>query len=171
MLRGRADYEDGPHWKLFRVQGAMGRFRVVWPDLARTLLAVALTEADEELLVPLNSCYVITTRDPDTALTLTAWLNCTWIRETARAAADRAASGFARFNARVIRDLPLPPGVFSIPALRRIARSGARGNDVQEELDELCGSVLALPPSSRAALLQAAGISSPHRRGSAGRRR
>jgi hypothetical protein len=171
ILRGRADYDGGPQWRLFRVQGAMGSFRVVWPDLARTLLAVALTEAGEELLVPLNSCYVITTRDPDTALTLAAWLNCTWIRETARAAADRAASGFARFNARVVRDLPLPPEVFSMPALRRIAGAGARGDDVQEELDELCGSVLALSPSSRAVLLRAAGISSPHRRGSAGRRR
>jgi len=171
MLRARADYDDGPYWRLFRVQGAMGKFRVVWPDLARTLLAMALTGADEELLVPLNSCYVITTRDPSTALTLAAWLNCTWIRETARAAADRAASGFARFNARVVRDLPLPPGVLSMPALRRIAGSGARGHDVQEELDELCGSVLALSPSSRAALRQASGTSSPHSRGSAGRRR
>jgi hypothetical protein len=171
MLRGRADYDDGPPWKLFRVQGAMGRFRVIWPDLARALLAVALTGADEELLVPLNSCYVITARDRDTALTLAAWFNCTWIRETARATADRAASGFARFNARVVRDLPLPPGLFTMPALRRLAASGSRGDDVQEELDELCGSVLALSPSSRAALLQASGACSPHRRRSAGRRR
>ena len=171
MLRGRADYAEGPHWRLFRVQGAMGRFRVIWPDLARTLLAVALTEADEELLVPLNSCYVIATRDRDTALSLAAWFNCTWIREAARAAADRAASGFARFNARVVRDLPLPPRVFSEPALRRIAVAAARGDDFQEELDELCGSVLALSPASRAALLHAAGTGSPDRRGSAGRRR
>ena len=171
MLRSRADYVDGPHWRLFRVQGAMGRLRVVWPDLARTLLAVALTEADEELLVPLNSCYVISTRDRNSALTLAAWFNCTWIREVARAAADRAASGFARFNARVVRDLPLPPGVFAVPALRRLAVSGARGDEVQEELDELCGSVLALSPSSRAALLEASGTCSPHRRRSAGRRR
>ena len=169
MLRGRADYDQGPPWTLFRVRGAMGRYRVVWSDLARTMRAVALAGADEACLVPLNTCYVITTRDRDTALALTAWLNCTWVRVAARATADRAASGFARFNARVVRDLPLPPLVLSNPDLPRLAVAGARGVDIQEELDDLCGVMLALSPASRAALLQAAGSGTTDRGGITGR--
>ncbi|MDH5283560.1 MAG: N-6 DNA methylase, partial [Gemmatimonadota bacterium] len=168
LLRSRADHLEGPPWILFRVRGAMGRYRVIWPDLARTLRAVALTGIDEVSLVPLNSCYVITTRDRGSALALAAWLNCTWIRVAARSTADRAASGFARFNARVVRDLPLPARVFSDPDLPRLAIAGARGADIQEELDDRCGAILALSPPSRAALLQAARSGSAHRCGIAG---
>jgi hypothetical protein len=131
---------------------------------------VALVGADDASLVPLNSCYVITTRDRDSALALAAWLNCTWIRVAARSTADRAASGFARFNARVVRELPLPPRVLTDPDLPRLAMRGASGAEIQEELDDLCGAILALSPSCRSALLQDAGPGTADRGGIAGRR-
>ena len=104
----RADYRDGPPWTLFRTRAALGAHRVVWPDLARRLEAAALTGADAATLIPLNTCYVLVTADARTAQVLAALLNSEWIRALATVRAPLAASGFRRFNARVIEDLPLP---------------------------------------------------------------
>ncbi|MFN8648187.1 MAG: N-6 DNA methylase [Gemmatimonadales bacterium] len=157
VLRARVDYEGGPPWSLFRVRPALAPHRVVWPDLARALAAVALGGPASGGLVPLNTCYVVAVPDRRTALTLTAWLNCTWLRAAARAAADVAASGFARFNARVVGGLPLPASVLSDARLAALAERGARGDPVQEALDDLAAAHLALPATARALLARAPG--------------
>jgi hypothetical protein len=131
----------------------MGRYRVVWPDLARQLAAVPLVGEDDARLVPLNSCYVIRTRGREAALALAAWLNSTWLRALAKAAADRASSGFARFNARVVHGLPLPDAVLADEALPRLAESAMRGEDTQWQIDARCAELLGLSESGREALL------------------
>lgn len=171
LLTARVDFQGGPLWTLFRVRGAVAPHRVVWPDLSRQLMAAALTGPAETGVVPLNSCYIIATPDRAAALTLTAWLNSTWVRVLARAVADRAASGFARFNARVVADLPLPASVLSDPRLALLTQRAAGGHAIQEELDAVCAEHLALPHETRAILARAAGPGTAHRGGVAHRDR
>lgn len=169
LLRARVDYQGGPVWTLFRVRPAVAPHRVVWPDLARRLSAVALTGPAASGMVPLNSCYVLPVPGREIAHALAAWLNTTWLRATARAVADAAASGFARYNARIVSDLPLPATVLDDPRLPRLAERGALGEPVQEELDAVAAEHLALPRQSRAILAAAPGTGSDHRGRGAGR--
>ena len=150
-LTRRADYRDGPPWTLFRTRAALGANRVVWPDLARRLEAAALTGAAGGALIPMNTCYVLTATDGHIAEVLAALLNTTWIRALATIRAPLAASGFRRFNARVIEDLPLPPGAFEDTSLARAAAS-AHSDDAIAAVDERVAMLLGLTLEERNAL-------------------
>jgi hypothetical protein len=162
-LRLRIDFQDGPFWALFRVKPALAEHRVVWGDIARGLTAVPLVGPGAAEIIPLNSCYLLAAPDRCTALTLSAWLNTTWIRVLARAIADPASHGFARFTARVIAAMPLPPRVTADARLAAIAEAGMRGDPVQEDLDALCAEQLGLTATTRAQLAAAAGHRTGHR--------
>jgi hypothetical protein len=114
--------------------------------------------------VPLNTCYVVRCASPESALALCAWLNSTYIRAVARATADPATGGFARFNARAVGTVPLPPGALEDPRLVVLARRGAAGEAVQDELDALVGDSLALGPAERRLLAEVVGVGAPRRR-------
>jgi hypothetical protein len=152
LLRARQDYQSGPIWTVFRSRPAVSRHRVVWCDLARRLTAAALTGSRARGRIPLNTCYVTPMRTAQGADALAGWLNSTWIRTIARAGAVPASGGFARFNARLIHQLPLPPEVLLDPALTRLAREARRGRPVQPELDAVVGHHLGLTPSEQSAL-------------------
>src|SRR6266704_1727612 len=94
----------GAPWQLFRTRLAYAAHRVVWPDLARRLAAVV---PDPEV-VPLNTVYGLATRSADDAHALAALFNSRWLTALARLRADPARGGFRRFNARVVRELPVP---------------------------------------------------------------
>src|SRR5207245_747031 len=104
-LRRRSDYRGGPAWQLFRIALADAPCRVIWPDLARRLAAVV----PDAGVVPLNTVYGIATRAADDAYALAALFNSRWLTALARLSADPARGGFRRFNAGVVRGLPLPP--------------------------------------------------------------
>ncbi len=150
-LTRRADYRDGPPWTLFRTRAALGAHRVVWPDLARRLEAAALVSAAHGRLVPLNTCYVLTTPDARTAEVLAALLNTTWMRALAAIRAPLAASGFRRFNARVIEDLPLPSGVFEDTTLA-CAVSSVQCDETNAVVEERVALLLRLTLEERNAL-------------------
>src|SRR3989442_8341907 len=120
-LRGRSDYRGGPPWQLFRTALGLARHRVVWPDLHRRL-AAAVPDAD---VVPLDTVYGIVTRGPADAAALAALFNSRWLTALARLVADPARGGFRRFNARVVRALPVPAPESS--AWRAPAAAGASG--------------------------------------------
>jgi hypothetical protein len=143
--------------------------RVVWPDVARRLSALALSGSGGGDPIPLNSCYVLPVKSRSHALALAAWLNSTWIRAIARAVAEAAASGFARFNARIVNDLPLPASVLDDPRLIALAERGSLGEEIQEELDAVAAQHLALAPRSRRVLHSAPGTGPDHRGRSADR--
>ncbi len=151
-LRARRDYHGGPPWTVFRARAAIARHRVVWSDLARQLVAAALTTRNDLHQIPLNSCYVTTTTSVVEAERLTACLNSTWLRAVARLGAVPAASGFARFNAQTIARLPLPISAFTDPALSRLAQEGRAGVPVQEELDEAVAGHFGLSGDAQNAL-------------------
>src|SRR5207237_2980425 len=104
-LRQRSDYRGGSLWQLFRTALGLARHRVVWPDLHRRLAAAV----PEPAIVPLNTVYGIVTRGPADAAALAALFNSRWLTALARLVADPARGGFRRFNARVVRGLPIPP--------------------------------------------------------------
>src|SRR6266550_802965 len=120
-LRRRSDYRSGPAWQLFRIALADAPCRVIWPDLARRLAAVVPASG----LVPLNTVYGIATRAADDAYALAALFNSRWLTALARLSADPARGGFRRFNARVVRRLPLPP---ANPAVWRALADQGRAN-------------------------------------------
>ncbi|MBE0593687.1 MAG: N-6 DNA methylase, partial [Gemmatimonadales bacterium] len=66
-LERRADYRSGPCWSLFRTGPVLLGHRVVWSDIARILTAVVVDETLPDA-VPLNSCYVASFPDRETAL-------------------------------------------------------------------------------------------------------
>ena len=65
------------------------------------------------------------TRAADDAYALAALFNSRWLTALARLSADPARGGFRRFNARVVRGLPLPP---SNPAQWRALADQGRAN-------------------------------------------
>jgi hypothetical protein len=163
-LQRRKDYQRGVPWTVFRAGPATSRYRVVWADLAKELTAAALTTAEDSMRIPLNSCYLAPTRCALHAERLAAWLNSGWLRLAARLTAVPAASGFARFNAQAISQLPLPAPVLSDPRLSRIARDGRGGHLRQEELDDIAARHLGLSTSAQNALLSVVRVGTPDRR-------
>jgi Eco57I restriction-modification methylase len=161
LLRARVDYARGPWWTLFRTEAAVASHRVVWPDLARRLAAAPLVGPTARSIIPLNSCYVIALASDEQAMALSAWLNATWLRAAARAEADVAMSGFARFRARVVAALPLPAGTLADPLLAEFGRQGLSARLHQEDLDDHVARSLTLTPAARAALLELPGLHSP----------
>ena len=116
--------------------------RVLWPDLARRL-AAAVPAPD---LAPLNTVYGIATHSADDAHALAALLNSRWLCALARLVADPARGGFRRFNARVVRGLPVPPA--DTAAWRTLAALGRRG-----ATDDVCiAELLQLDARDRRAL-------------------
>src|SRR6266511_3121206 len=113
-LRRRADYRSGPPWQLFRTGLASAPHRVIWPDLGRRLSA-AVPAPDG---VPLNTVYGIATR-------------------------DSARGGFRRFNARVVRGLPVPAAGSAVWA--ELARRGHRC----ESADDLIADAFELDGADR----------------------
>ncbi|HEV8125905.1 MAG TPA: N-6 DNA methylase [Gemmatimonadales bacterium] len=158
LLRSRTDCREGPWWSLFRTAPAASRYRVVWPDLARRLAAVALTRKLERACIPLNSCYLIAPGGEAPAHALAAWLNSTWIRALAKLAADPARGGYARFNARAVGGVPLPDSVLQDA---RLTAAGRRQD--QDQIDELAAAHLQLSPAARKILGRVAGDGSNHR--------
>jgi hypothetical protein len=133
-LGRRSDYRRGPPWQLFRVGLASAPHRVVWPDLGRRLLAAVLAPA----AVPLNTVYGIATRTLDDAHALAALLNSRWLSALASLRADPARGGFRRFNAGVVRDLPIPPAESAAwPQLVDWGRRGAVDDDAIADIYEL----------------------------------
>ena len=119
-LRRRSDYRGGPAWQVFRTALADAPHRVIWPDLARRLAAVV----PDGGVVPLNTVYGIATRSRDDAYALAALFNSRWLTALARLYADPARGGFRRFNARVVRGLPIPPADAAV--WRHLADQGRR---------------------------------------------
>jgi Eco57I restriction-modification methylase len=145
-LHRRSDYRGGPPWQLFRVGLASARYRVVWPDLARRLLAAVPAPA----AVPLNTVYGIATRTLDDAHALAALLNSRWLSALAALHADPARGGFRRFNAGVVRELPIPP--VESPAWARLIDWG-RASTVD---DDAIADIYELDRSDRRALARLA---------------
>lgn len=156
-LRRRADHSGGPPWQIFRTGPALARYRVVWSDVARRLEAALLNGRTASTPIALNSCYLIPLDRAGAALRLTAWLNSGWSRALARAAAEPASGGFARFNARVVSMLPLPDAVLHSDDLLELARRGVAGRLGQADLDDCCAALLGLTSGERGVLAELAG--------------
>ncbi len=124
---------------------------MIWADLARRLEAAALTGAESATLVPLNTCYVLVTADATTALVLAALLNSTWMRALAQVQAPLAASGFRRFNARVVESLPIPAGALEDGVLGRLAAS-EKGAGTSAAIDRRVAQLLDLTHEEQEAL-------------------
>ena len=131
QLRRRADYRAGPPWQLFRVGLAVARHRVIWPDLARRLQAAVPSPAQ----VPLNTTYGIATRTLEDALALSSLLNSRWLTALACLRADPARGGFRRFNAGVVRGLPIPPA--EAPGWKRLIEAGRRRHVDEDAIADL----------------------------------
>lgn len=164
QLRERKDYRGGPPWVVFRVRSAIARHRVVWADLARQLVAAALTTRRDSRYIPLNSCYVIAARSAAQAERITACLNSTWLRAIALLVAVPAAGGFARFNARTVGQLPLPTTAPADPGLSILAQRGRAGASVQDELDAAVARHLGLTSTAQNALRAVVDSSPRYRR-------
>lgn len=152
-LRARVDYQTGPPWTLFRLRAALAANRVVWPDIARQPIAVALDETPFAHAVPLNTCYVAPAPDRNTALVIAAVLNSTWAMASATSVADEARGGYRRINARVAGAIPVPPPGPATTALCALSAAAHDGNrPPQDDLDDAVAEALGLSASARDAL-------------------
>ena len=139
-LSRRTDLHDERWWRLFRTGASTSAHRVAWGDLARRLEATLVVDTD---VIPINSCYVAALPSAIAAKSLTAWLNCSWIRALARLRAEPAAGGAARFGARAVGAVPLPHAVLEHPLLAALTDSAAT-HDVQATLDNGTADLLGL---------------------------
>jgi hypothetical protein len=151
LLLARRDYQEGPVWQLFRTRGATERYRVVWPDLSRTLVAAPLSGTLRRA-IPLNSCYLASMPERDELLAVTAWLNTPLVRSIARAGTSEASGGFRRYNATVVGRLPFPLAARAHPALVELAMAGMGGAPADGDLDALAADFLGLDRRDRKAL-------------------
>ena len=107
-LEARSDARgDRAWWSLYRTDGSrFDRPRVVWADLGRSLQALVLDAGDRT--VPLNTCYVLRTRDLVDALALAALLNSPIADSWVGAVAEPARGGYRRHFAWTMARLPVP---------------------------------------------------------------
>ena len=153
QLRARSDYRGGPVWTVFRTRCMSGNHRIVWPDIAQHPRAVVLDAAGTPSAVPLNTCYVATTADRETALATTAVMNSTWTAALLTASADEARGGYRRINARVARQIPVPdpgPRRAALAQLSKRVHENERHNN--EDLDEAVAHALGLSDRARGIL-------------------
>jgi hypothetical protein len=152
-LEARADYRTGPPWTLFRVRPATQSYRVVWADIARRPAAVLLEATTFPDAVPLNTCYVASIPNRETALVVAAALNTTWTRVAVRTLADEARGGYRRHNASVMHRVPIPSAGQARQAVAALSARLHAGSRVdQDELDSIVADALALPPGVRRGL-------------------
>jgi hypothetical protein len=152
-LRARTDYRDGPPWSLFRIRPALAANRVVWPDIARRPMAVALDETPLAHAIPLNTCYVAPAPDRDAAFVAAAVLNSTWATAAALVTADEARGGYRRINARVAGRIPIPRTGSAVTELRGLSVAAHDGTlPDQDELDDAVAEALHLTAATRDAL-------------------
>ena len=165
-LSHRADYRSGPRWSLFRTGPVFLEHRVVWADIARRLTAVVVDEILPDT-VPLNTCYVASFPDRETALVASAVLNSSWASALALLLADEARGGYRRFNATVVGAIPLPIGRTGLVSLVNLSRNAHHGTHVSTaQLDSAVADALGLPGAVQANLRQ---LVDDHVRGSAHR--
>jgi len=111
-------------WSLFRLDGARcDHPRVAWADIGRSLQALVLPAG--EATVPLNTCYVIATRDMTDALALAALLNSAVVNAWLGAVCEPARGGYRRHFAWSLARLPVPDDWARARAL--LAPLGERG--------------------------------------------
>jgi hypothetical protein len=127
-------------WSLFRLEGARcDRPRVVWADLGRSLQALVLDAGDRT--VPLNTCYVLPTRDMVDALALAALLNSPVIDAWVAAVAEPARGGYRRHFAWTMARVPVPDDwARAREILAPLGEAGVRG--VSPSAAELMQAVL-----------------------------
>jgi len=151
-LARRADARDGPPWTLFRIRAGYAPHRVIWSDVAARLSALALDVVLPDA-VPLNTCYVSTLPDQETALAVSATFNSAWVRVLLRVVADEARGGYRRHNARAMATVPVPPPGPARAALAALSLRAHLHHDVsQPDLDRAVASALGLPEPVRAEL-------------------
>ena len=151
-LSRRADYRSGPPWSLFRTGPAFLLHRVVWADIARRLRAIVVDEVLPEA-VPLNTCYVASFRERETALAAAAVLNSSWASALALLRADEARGGYRRFNASVVGAIPLPIDRSGYSPLANLSRNAHHGTHVSiAQLDRAVADAFALPGTVQADL-------------------
>jgi hypothetical protein len=107
-LARRTDARPGGRWwSLFRTDAARSDApRVVWADVARAPRALVLPPRDP--IVPLNTCYVVHTRDLVDAHALAALLNSAIAAAWLAMIAEPARGGYRRYFAWTIARLPIP---------------------------------------------------------------
>ncbi len=153
LLSARADGMEVPIWAIFRLRAALGSHRIVWADISRRPTAVALDETPHSRALPLNTCYVASAPDRDTALATVGVMNSTWAAALVSVTADEARGGYRRVNARVAGEIPVPhrsPQFDRLVALSRSAHS--TGSCDQDVLDAAVAEALCLAPHAREAL-------------------
>ena len=150
-LIARRDQDGGPPWQLFRTRGALETHRLVWPDLARTLVAAPLIGAARRA-VPLNSCYLTSLRTRPALLALTAWLNAPLIGAIARGGATEASGSFRRFTSAVVGGLPFPAAARDDRTLRALTLAALDDENVASALDAQAADLLGLDSREQAAL-------------------
>lgn len=152
-LYGRADYQGGPAWSVFRRGAAYAPHRVAWPDLVRRPVAAYLEATAHADAVPLNTCYVCAPPDRDSALLVAAVLNTTWVHALVRATADEARNGYRRLNARVAGHVPIPYGGSATDAVIELSQQEHHGDTVpRDDMDEAVADAFALCTATRSAL-------------------
>lgn len=151
-LARRADHRGGASWSLFRTNPAFRAHRVVWSDIARRLTAVVVDETVPDA-IPLNSCYVASFPDRDTALAAAAVLNSSWASALGLLLADEARGGYRRYNATVVGAIPLPLAGRGCDVLVDLARNAHHGDHVSPaQLDAAVAEALDLPGTVQAGL-------------------
>lgn len=152
-LERRTDHQDQVPWALFRLRGALASHRVVWPDIARRPVAVALDETSASRALPLNTCYVAPAPDQDSALVIAAVMNSTWAAALAGATADEARGGYLRINARVASEMPIPPQSSARSRLVELSRWAHKNGRIEpDQMDEAVADALALSARTRSSL-------------------
>jgi hypothetical protein len=107
-LEARSDARQArAWWSLFRLEGASPRTpRVVWADIGRSLQAMVLPAGDRT--VPLNTCYVLPTRDLTDAHTLAALFNSALVDAWLSVLCEPARGGYRRHLAWCMARIPVP---------------------------------------------------------------
>jgi hypothetical protein len=107
-LESRTDLHGSQRWwSLFRTDAAdSSRYRVVWPDIARTPRPRVLPAGD--CTVPLNTCYVVRCPGEQDAFALAALLASPLAAAWLGVIAEPARGGYNRYVGWTVGLLPIP---------------------------------------------------------------
>jgi hypothetical protein len=174
-LKARSDYHQGmPIWQIFRISTEKLGHKIAWQRISSALEPVSAPailshgDGDPQVLVPLDTAYILPAQSVNEAGTLAAWFVSVAAQAYTSSFARRDRGAYHHYDAWVVGLLPVPEAIVALlrdgtahPTTSRLQEIGRLLHQnpsrpdrpaLEDEIDRLVASLYGLTDADLAAL-------------------